>query len=123
MESVVPVLHYDPDRKKVARWLIRYLEKGYSLIGLGGFSSSDDFGIGGLERLLDFVFSLLCPKWNNYLPVCRVHGFAMTSPNLMLKYPWWSVDSASWIKSAAYGNIIQEKEERPSQARALHLAQ
>lgn len=35
----------------------------------------------------------------------KVHGFGMTSPELMKRYPWHSCDSSSWIQSAAFGNI------------------
>ena len=40
------------------------------------------------------------------MPLVKVHGFAMTSWSLMSRWPWWSVDSATWIKLAAYGWII-----------------
>jgi len=40
------------------------------------------------------------------LPVIKTHGFAMTSWKLMCRWPWWSVDSATWIKLASYGWIL-----------------
>jgi len=36
----------------------------------------------------------------------KVHGFAMTSHKLMMRYPWYSVDSKSWISFGSYGQII-----------------
>ena len=38
-------------------------------------------------------------------PKVKFHGFAATSSRLMTRYPWYSVDSASWIRCSAYGNI------------------
>ena len=36
----------------------------------------------------------------------RFHGFAVTSPTLMRRYPWFTCDSASAVRHAAYGMII-----------------
>src|SRR5262249_39784003 len=35
-----------------------------------------------------------------------LHGLAVTSLSLMFGYPWYSVDSATWAKVAAYGCIL-----------------
>lgn len=39
-------------------------------------------------------------------PVTKVHGFGLTTVSLMQRYPWYSVDSSSWIQSAAYGQAM-----------------
>lgn len=94
----VPIVHYGTPMSYVDR----YTEAGrYKLLGVGGlgqgvsrneyFSWADDF------------FTHLCPESNRRLPVIRTHGFAMTSWELMYRYPWWSVDSATWVKLSAYG--------------------
>jgi hypothetical protein len=50
--------------------------------------------------------------WDRHLvdgaghPRVRVHGFGITSLQLMARYPWSSVDSSSWIQSASYGAIV-----------------
>jgi hypothetical protein len=36
----------------------------------------------------------------------KVHCFGVTSPNIMLGYPWHSVDSTAWAKAAGKGFII-----------------
>lgn len=94
----VPVVHGLTPMK----YLHRYLDTGrYDLIGLGGlghhvpFSSYIDWA--------DEVFLAICPESKEYLPQVRVHGFAMTSWKLMCRWPFWSVDSATWVKLAAYG--------------------
>lgn len=83
----------------------RYLEhyvKNYEYITLGGMvgSSTKQLCI-WLDRM-----------WERYLtdgsgrPRLKVHGFGITAIPIMERYPWYSVDSSSWIQSAAFGSII-----------------
>ena len=83
----------------------RYLEwyvKNYEYITLGGMvgSSTKQLCI-WLDRM-----------WEKYLtdgsgrPRLKVHGFGITAIPIMERYPWYSVDSSSWIQSAAFGSII-----------------
>lgn len=84
------------------KYLHRYLDTGrYKLIGLGGMGHSVSFS--SYMQWADEVFLTICPKSEGYMPQIRVHGFAMTSWKLMRRWPWWSVDSATWVKLAAYG--------------------
>lgn len=94
----VPVIHSMTDTK----WITKHLERGYKFIGLGGLGQETTRTeyLGWADR----VFGMLCPGPDN-MPLVKVHGFAMTSWDLMRRYPWWSVDSTSWIKLAAYGTI------------------
>lgn len=94
----VPIVHYGTPLKYVDR----YLEaKRYPLLGVGGLGQ-------GVSRhdyftWADEFFMHLCPASNKMLPLIRTHGFAMTSWELICRYPWWSVDSATWVKLSAYG--------------------
>lgn len=83
----------------------RYLEhyvRNYEYITLGGMvgSSTKQLCI-WLDRM-----------WERYLtdgsgrPRLKVHGFGITAIPIMERYPWYSVDSSSWIQSAAFGSII-----------------
>lgn len=92
----LPCYHFGEDE----RWL-EYYVKNYEYITIGGLvgkSARDQ------EVWLDRV-------WNKHMldssgrPKLKVHGFGMTSPALMKRYPWYSCDSSSWIQSAAFGNI------------------
>lgn len=99
----VPVVHCGADLK----WIDRYVEAGrYDLLGLGGFATltKEHFTNWG-----DRVFCHLCPESNDHFPVIKTHGYAMTSFKLMLRWPWYSVDSASWVKYSAYGWICFPK--------------
>lgn len=50
--------------------------------------------------------------WDKYLTDgsgrarLKVHGFGLTTPELMARYPWHSVDSSSWVQIGAHGNVI-----------------
>lgn len=97
----VPVLHFGTP----VHWLDRYLDTGrYDLIGLGGLGQH--VKPHHYPAWADKMFMRICPKSNDYLPIVKTHGFAMTAWGLMVRWPWWSVDSATWIKIAAYGWIL-----------------
>ncbi len=91
----VPVVHC----RSPIFWIKRYMDEGHDLIGLGG--GLDDWEDTWLNR----AFDLVCPKPDR-VPVVRMHGFAMTSYHHMIRYPWWSVDSATWTKVGAFGSIL-----------------
>lgn len=50
--------------------------------------------------------------WDEHLthpdgtPKVKVHGFGLTSLPLMFRYPWYSVDSSTWVQWAANGMIL-----------------
>jgi hypothetical protein len=48
---------------------------------------------------------IVCPASNKFLPVCKVHGFAMTGLKGIWRWPWFSVDSTSWLVWPANGWI------------------
>lgn len=105
----VPIVHYGTPMSYVDRYLQaeeRLNELGdtgpkYDLLGVGGLGQ----GVSRHEYFswADEFFTHICPKSNEYLPQIKTHGFAMTSWELMCRYPWWSVDSATWVKLSAYG--------------------
>ncbi len=94
--SPVPVFHYGEDFK----WFRKYVDN-YPYIGIGGVA-------GGIT-LKQFVNGL-GDKAFEYIqavnPDIKVHGFAVTSFSLMHRYSWYSVDSTTWLKLAAYGKSI-----------------
>lgn len=93
----LPTFHFGEDFK----WLIRYVEK-YDYIALGGQVGQSPQS---LMAWLDEV-------WGEYLtnaqgqPIIRVHGFGVTSVPVMKRYPWFSVDSTSWLMAASMGKIM-----------------
>jgi hypothetical protein len=95
----MPIVHYGTDGK----WLKRYIAKGYDYIGIGGLGQ----GITkeAYMKWADEMYKILCPPPYS-LPVVRTHGFAITAHTLMVRYPWYSVDSTSWLKYGSYGQVI-----------------
>lgn len=97
--SPVPVIHYGTPLK----WIHKHLDAGYEYLGIGGLGQ--EVTAASYHRWADQVFDIICPPPAR-LPIVRTHGFAMTAYNLMLRYPWWSVDSATWTKVGAFGSIL-----------------
>ncbi|KKM77523.1 hypothetical protein LCGC14_1369130 [marine sediment metagenome] len=95
--SPLPCYHYGEDIK----YFEYYLER-YDYIALGGMvpiSTKD------LQKWLDPIFSkYVCDQ--DGIPEVKIHGFGMTSLKLMLRYPWWSVDSTSWVLTGRFGNVL-----------------
>lgn len=92
----IPVYHYGEDM----RFLERMLEHGCGYIGIGGL-----VGVPSEQRrmFLDRVFDRITDDAGK--PVVKTHGFGMTSIPLIFRYPWYSVDSTTWIKMTANGCI------------------
>lgn len=80
---------------------LEYYIKNYDYITLGGMVGKQK---GTLIPWLDLVFEkFICDK--NGMPKVKVHGFGLTSLSLMLRYPWYSVDSTSWVMTSRMGSI------------------
>lgn len=94
----LPCYHYGEDKK----WLIKYLDH-YDYIALGGMVRTTSSK--KLVLWLDEAFSkFICDK--DGLPKVKTHGFGLTSFNLMLRYPWYSVDSTSWVVTGRLGSVF-----------------
>lgn len=96
----LPCFHFGEDE--------RYLEwyvQNYDYITIGGM----------VGRSTEVLFKWLDRIWNKYLvdgsgkPKVKTHAFGITSVSIMERYPWYSVDSSSWIQSAAFGGILTPK--------------
>lgn len=93
----LPCFHYGEDFK----WLRRYLDAGYEYIALGGMVpiSTPDLMI-----WLNTVFGdYICGP--DGLPKVKIHGFGLTSLRLMMRFPWFSVDSTSWVVTGRMGSV------------------
>ena len=94
----VPVVHYTTDLK----WLHHYIEHGYQFIGLGGLVGSTMKK--GCKDWIANCFDIVHDTPDR-MPKVKIHGFGVTSWKLLLRFPWWSVDSAAWDKIASFGGI------------------
>lgn len=92
----LPVFHSGEDTK----YLKRYLDSGYDYVGIGGAAGSKKWS---REYYFDRIRRILLKPGGE--PRIRCHGFGITEPQYMLMFPWYSVDSTSWVLQAAFGAI------------------
>jgi hypothetical protein len=93
----LPCFHYGEDERYL-EWYISH----YPYVTLGGMVPiSTPQLILWLDRI-----------WERYLvdgsgrPRLKIHGFGLTTIDLMRRYPWYSIDSSTWVQLAAFGGII-----------------
>ena len=93
----LPCYHYGEPPE-----VLQYYAANYDYITIGGMVP---ISTAQLRIWLDEV-------WGKYLtnsdgtPKIKVHGFGLTSVSLMARYPWYSVDSSSWVQTGGIGNIF-----------------
>ena len=93
----LPCFHYGEDERYL-EWYIA----NYEYITLGGMVP---ISTPQLRIWLDRI-------WGTYLvdgsgrPKVKVHGFGLTTLELMERYPWFSVDSSSWVQIARTGGLM-----------------
>lgn len=93
----LPVYHYGEDFSN----LDRMIDYGCDYIGVGGLVAVP----GAMRRnWLDRLFKKITDV--NGMPTVKTHGFGMTSIPLIFRYPWYSVDSTSWIQATANGKVF-----------------
>lgn len=97
----LPVYHY----AEPIEWLKKYMEVT-DYIGISGLGQ----GINKRDYIqwADRVFDIVCDG-KDRLPKFKIHGFALTSTELIHRWPWYSVDSSSWVQFSQYGKIIVPK--------------
>lgn len=95
----IPVFHVGESWS----WLQRMLDYGCSYIGLGGMVGSHLTPV-LRKQWLDDVFERITD--DDGWPLVKVHGFGMTAVKLIMRYPWHSVDSTTWIKITQTGGIL-----------------
>jgi hypothetical protein len=95
----LPCFHYGEDER-----YLEYYIANYEYITLGGLVPISK---PQQKMWLDRI-------WNDYLvdskghARIKVHGFGLTTSEIMLRYPWHSVDSSSWVQIGAHGNIFMD---------------
>ena len=98
--DALPIYH----PKTPIKYLLAYLEK-VDYIGIGGIAKTRT-----RERI-----QILDRLWENHLidddrmPTHKVHGMGVTTFSLLKRYPWYSVDSTSWLVHPMYGMLLVPK--------------
>lgn len=92
----LPVYHYGEN----PRFLERMLDHECQYIGIGGLVSVPS----EMRRhWLDQVFTRLTNDKGE--AIVKTHGFGMTAIPLIFRYPWYSIDSTTWIKITSTGSV------------------
>ena len=97
--SPIPVFHQD-EPFDYLEWLV---DQGEPYIGI---SPSGDRAAMSIAWF-DDVFRILtdCEGY----PVVKTHGFGVTTPKILHRYPWYSVDSLAWSIKAGFGYVCIPK--------------
>ena len=93
----IPVYHYGEDER-----YCEYYVKNYEYMALGGFGVANRKQ---MRQWLDRIWSKYLIDGSGHARI-KVHGFAITAVPLMERYPWYSVDSSSWVQVARVGAIF-----------------
>lgn len=92
----LPVFHIGEDFK----WLSKYVDN-YDYLGISGLAAGIKKST-YIQSFGDRVFRYIHASKQEI----KIHGFGATSYDLFSRYPFYSTDSTTWIKHAAYGNIM-----------------
>lgn len=94
----IPVVHY-PDGIHAVR---RYMDRGDDFVAFGGMVGET---AKQLRIWLDKFFGdVICDSEG--MPRIKIHAFGLTSYPLLWRYPWYSCDSTTWLKTAGNGCIL-----------------
>ena len=97
LTNIIPTFHMGEDEEN-----LRYFVANYPYISLGGLVGAHPKQ---LMIWLDRVWALYLTNPDG-TPKIKVHGFGLTSLPIMTRYPWYSVDSSTWVQWAANGMIL-----------------
>jgi len=98
-EKLIHIFHQGEDYK--------WLEKMVAAMDYIGLSPANDRTT---NQKIDWLDS--CMKYvtdDKGHPIVKFHGFAVTSLKLMMRYPWYSVDSTSWVMISRTGSVLVPK--------------
>lgn len=93
----MPVFHVGEDFK----WLRKMMDE-YDYIGIGGLGQDVS-----KEMWIPFgneCFKTICDDRGR--PRVKTHGFAMATPDLMVRYPWHTADASTWTYMARCGTVL-----------------
>lgn len=95
--QVLPCFHFGEPW-----WYLEHYIANYEYFTIGGMVPIQN---NKLEVWLDELWGKYLTD-NNGVAKNKVHGFGLTTRRLMEKYPWYSVDSSSWVQAASTGRVV-----------------
>lgn len=96
--SPIPVFH----QGERFYWLERMVEHGCEYIGI---SPANDRSTQAKMAWLDRVFNYLCDDDGH--PRVKTHSFGATSVDIITRYPWYTVDSTTWLAAGSRFGLLR----------------
>ncbi|MDD5146820.1 MAG: hypothetical protein PHN39_03750 [Candidatus Pacebacteria bacterium] len=109
--DVVPTFHYGESFE-----YLKFYCDNFNYVALGGVAQLRSQS-SLLIRWLDNCYSII----RDYVPKIKVHGFAITSYKLLLRYPFYSVDSTTWQSAARFAEHNELKGFKLKRIKSKHL--
>lgn len=98
--KLVHIFHQGEDPK----WLLKMMKE----MDYIGVSPANDKSTPQKIEWLDKVYSeYICDAKG--IPQIKTHGFGVTALPILIRYPWYSVDSTSWVLTGRFGGIFVPK--------------
>lgn len=94
----MPVFHQGED----ISWLQRYVADGERYIGLSPLKGLHKEK--PIQQWCDLIFGHYTDVDGRAL--VKFHGLGVMQPKLLVRYPWFSVDSTSWSLHGGFGNMF-----------------
>lgn len=92
----IPIFHQYEDMS----YLERMIEDGEDYIGISPTGDNISMNL----RWFENVFNVITDS-DGY-PIVKTHGFGVTSIPIMLRFPWYSADSLSWVMQSGFGCVL-----------------
>lgn len=108
--DVMPTFHYGESFE-----YLEYYCQNFSYVALDGVAQLKVHE--RLEEWLDSCFAYIKPYFNKV----KIHGFAITSYRLLMRYPFYSVDSTTWQSSARFAEHNELKKLRLRRVKSPYL--
>lgn len=96
---IMPIYHHSDFMDKKYRYLLQYyIDNGYYYIGLGGVAGGVNVTTEQREQFFKYCFSKTHDK-------VRLHGLGVSGMYYLKKYPFYSVDSSTWLAFTKFGEF------------------
>lgn len=107
---IIPIYHESDYKEGNTKLLNDFIADGYSYIATGGTAGTQG-SQNARTNFFDYVFA-------HTRDTVKVHGLGVTANSLLHRYPFYSVDSTSWLGAARYGNSSATKDKRVALVRS-----
>lgn len=83
------------------------VDSGYKRIAIGALAGEKG---GDNSKKFEEMFDYIVDKKTGEVR-CKLHAFGVTTLSVLLKYPFWSADSTSWLAGARFRQVFQFDQE------------